>query len=300
MSVAFGPIYVRSLLYCLKRGLPINCRSAKLCQALPDSPKRSSDMPREQTVIYATASSQKAHLLRELLGDSQVEAVVVDKLPRQGSGGDNVSQSVPFGVAVANHNAPRARRIAMDFDQEGVRAAERAARVEAPALPGAWPKCPECDAPRSTRCPICETAGTDFAPVDMGFSWIADLDDAAAAAAAAGSCSCGPHGCSSGGPAAETDMSGGDRDPGEDGDPSKDGPDWAASMLICPTCDEPFRPEYPRQCQWCGHEFDEGFDVDVQLVSGEWANARVVAVISALLVLLLALAVYFMLVVSPG
>ncbi len=30
------------------------------------------------------------------------------------------------------------------------------------------------------------------------------------------------------------------------------------SLLICPTCDEPFEPGYLLCCEWCGHEFADG------------------------------------------
>ncbi|MGO8749323.1 MAG: hypothetical protein ACLQNE_25460, partial [Thermoguttaceae bacterium] len=30
-------------------------------------------------------------------------------------------------------------------------------------------------------------------------------------------------------------------------------------LWICTTCDEPFSPEYARQCEWCGHQFTSGF-----------------------------------------
>jgi len=31
-------------------------------------------------------------------------------------------------------------------------------------------------------------------------------------------------------------------------------------MLLCPTCDEPFTPQFARRCNGCGHEFPDGFD----------------------------------------
>lgn len=29
-------------------------------------------------------------------------------------------------------------------------------------------------------------------------------------------------------------------------------------LVICPTCDEPFPPQYLRRCEWCGHDFGTG------------------------------------------
>jgi hypothetical protein len=29
-------------------------------------------------------------------------------------------------------------------------------------------------------------------------------------------------------------------------------------LVICPTCDEPFVPEFPARCEWCGYRFADG------------------------------------------
>jgi len=31
-------------------------------------------------------------------------------------------------------------------------------------------------------------------------------------------------------------------------------------LLICPTCDEPFKPRYLRYCEWCSHDFGTGIE----------------------------------------
>lgn len=31
-------------------------------------------------------------------------------------------------------------------------------------------------------------------------------------------------------------------------------------LVICPTCDEPFAPEFPARCEWCGHRFADGYE----------------------------------------
>ncbi len=35
-----------------------------------------------------------------------------------------------------------------------------------------WPRCPECEAPRLTHCPICRTVGTAFAQVEPKYAAI--------------------------------------------------------------------------------------------------------------------------------
>jgi hypothetical protein len=31
-------------------------------------------------------------------------------------------------------------------------------------------------------------------------------------------------------------------------------------LVICPTCDEPFVPEFPARCEWCGYRFRNGYE----------------------------------------
>jgi len=66
-------------------------------------------------------------------------------------------------------------------------------------------------------------------------------------------------------------------------------------LLICPTCDEPFRPAYPRLCPWCDHEFADGFDVTIRPApeTAEQLTPRVVIVLLALAGLAAALVGYF-------
>jgi uncharacterized paraquat-inducible protein A len=243
-------------------------------------------MSTNQTVIYAAPTALKAHALRNLLADAQIQAVLLSDQPSPAAAADLPSGSTLIAVAVPNEDAPRARHIALQFDRQGVYAAAGPTPEDAaPTQSTTWPRCPQCDAPRSTRCPICGTAGCDFAPVDMGFTWIPGPQDPHAAT----SCSCAPDACPANGAPADADVPNGEQVQ-----------DWADNMVICSTCDEPFRPEYPRRCEWCGHEFDDGLDVDATPARQDQLNARVVAAILALLALLLGFAVYFLSVVSPG
>jgi len=241
-------------------------------------------MSQRQTVVYAARTSQDAHLLRNLLADLQIQAVVVNDVLERGSGVDVVGWPTLARVVVAEEDAARAREIALEFDRQmGPAAAgpteEGPPPEEVAAAPQPWPTCPECGARRSTRCPICGTAGSDFQPADMGFVWIPELADAATEAP---SCNCGPGGCTP--PGEQTEVSGADEVESES----------PARLLMCPTCDEPFTPQYPRLCEWCGHDFGHGYEVELPQEPVEQINSRVIATIVGLLVLMAAMVVYLM------
>jgi hypothetical protein len=149
-----------------------------------------------------------------------------------------------------------------------------------------WPRCPRCDASRTTRCPVCETAGTDFAEADPEYNWGMGLDEAPESA----SCGCMSGGCSGKPSRAAGDDSVPGEEPSDESEPTR-------PVLMCPTCDEPFVPEYPRRCVWCGHEFEDGYEVDVAAQPPEEATGRVIAVVIAMAVLLALMAFYFIVLV---
>jgi hypothetical protein len=239
-------------------------------------------MSQQQTVIYAARTLQDAHLLKNLLQQFEIEAAVLNDLLERGSGVGVVGWPTSARVVVAEEDAPRAREIALEFDRQlGSTAAgptDEGPQAEEPAAaPEPWPTCPGCGARRSTRCPICGTAGSDFQAADMGFVWIPGLADAAAEAP---SCTCGPGGC--------TPV----REQAEIPAVEEDEAESPARLLVCPTCDEPFTPQYPRLCEWCGHDFGDGYEVELPQEPEEQINARVIAAIVGLLAFVAAMVVY--------
>jgi hypothetical protein len=239
-------------------------------------------MSDSQTVVYTAGSSQEAHFLKNLLAEAGITAFVANDLLERGSGVDIVGWATAARVLVADEDAPRARQIALEFDRRAADAARtRAPEGPPPELPPGpsadWPKCPQCGARRSTMCPVCGTAGSDFPPADMGFVWIPEAD---APARQSASCSCGPGGCTP--EASQPEAPAADQAEGEQ----------PAALLMCPTCDEAFAPAYPRLCEWCGHEFADGFEVPLPTAPVEQINSRVIAVIIVLLALAAAAVVY--------
>lgn len=146
-----------------------------------------------------------------------------------------------------------------------------------------WPRCPECGAPRLTRCPYCRTSGTSFAKADhppsaAAFGAGSEVD--VFHPAEGSSCSCSHAGC------------GAEAHPGEE-------PEDASGMCVCPMCDEPFHPDYLRQCEWCGHDFGEGFVAESLATQHEPVNVRVVAVMIGLVIFAVATLTYFALLIPP-
>ena len=143
-----------------------------------------------------------------------------------------------------------------------------------------WPTCPGCDRPRSTKCPICGTAGSEFPVADMGFEWVPGADGPPSGA----SCGCGSGGCNAHG--AEVDD---EPPPADENDESQQ----PITLLMCPTCDEPFEPAFPRLCEWCGHEFPDGFEVPLPTKEPDQIPTRAIAVIVGLVLLAGLLIGYF-------
>lgn len=67
------------------------------------------------------------------------------------------------------------------------------------------------------------------------------------------------------------------------------------AMLICPTCDEPFEPDYLRHCEGCGHDFGSGQETPPVDTAPDFEprKLRVLMVASAALALVAGLFAYF-------
>jgi hypothetical protein len=91
---------------------------------------------------------------------------------------------------------------------------------------------------------------------------------------------------------------------GEGPDDEQDGevPPAPRLAVICPTCDEPWTPDFLRVCEWCSHDFGAGIASrrqptrEPQEIS---ANPRITAVAAMLAAVVLGMFVYF-LVIAGG
>lgn len=235
----------------------------------------------DPTEIYCAESVVEAHLLKNFLAEQGITAIVSNQLLHGGSGVDFVGLATAARVVVPADDAAVAREFALEFE---ARSRETSAgQLDSEASP-AWPTCPECGARRTTRCPICATSGTDFGEADRNFLGELATDTAGA--------SCGCTGCCSARTGAAVEGSHGKEEPPDD----EEAGDHRA-LLMCSVCDEPFEPAYPKHCEWCGHEFADGYQIE-QIVDSESISGRAIAVAAALGLFLLAGFAYFLFVVS--
>lgn len=63
-------------------------------------------------------------------------------------------------------------------------------------------------------------------------------------------------------------------------------------MLLCPTCDEPVRPELARRCSQCGHDFGAGFDVAESSPALEGSPVRIAVCLTVIVVFIAAACAY--------
>lgn len=247
-------------------------------------------MNEKLAVVYTAKNKQQAHMLKNRLEEAGIEAAVTGELLSDGTGVDAVGWATAARVMVAEHDALAARRLAEQFDRQDAQPAGPfdLPDKEQPDELTEWPTCPDCGARRTTTCPICHTSGTDFPEADSRFAVSAELSDDARPIS---SCGCDSGGCSTG----EAPQP-----PSDEAEAALDEPP-PGLVLTCTMCDEPFRPDFPLRCEWCGHEFPDGYPVDVEEEGEppEQITTRALAVMIVLAVLGVGLAVYFLFLV-PG
>jgi hypothetical protein len=246
----------------------------------------------DQTVIYVAGSMQQAHMLRNLLAEHGIQAAVINDALERGSGVDYIGWNTAARVVVHPRDAIEARRIALEHDDQGAKMAEEQYPCveEAEAMPEDWPRCPECGAQRLTRCPVCKTTGTEFAEADSEYIWGMGLAEAPDETPSCGNGSCGGGSCGGGAPANEVESAVQEKMGDEEDDDHR-------LILVCPTCDEPFEPEFPRTCAWCDHEFPDGYEPENTIIPPAQCDTRVTVIVVGLLVLLTLVIGYFMFVV---
>lgn len=246
------------------------------------------------TIIYHARTVHDANMLKMVLGDEGIQAAVTNQVLESGSAVG--ATGVAFASVVVNEvDVAAARPIVLEFDRQAsarVGASEETApsAEEPPDVVHQWPECPDCDARRITKCPICHTSGTDFVEADPDYLGIPDLPESAPASSGCG----GSCGCGSAPAASNVDQASAEEETATVAREEEAEPESVPYTLMCSICDEPFVPEYPCRCEWCGHQFDDGYPVDVNLIAREPISTRAVAVGAGLLALLIVFVIYFM------
>lgn len=252
--------------------------------------------------IYSAAGVPQAYILRNLLAESGIVAVVANST-LHGGGVDLVGLHTAAKVMVAQKNAAAARRFALQFDDAAVAAAGFPPEPASEPLSDStydWPRCPGCGERRSTGCKICHTSGTDFDLADMDFVGPPQprekSSDASTGSLAVTSCGRGPTGCGGGQESCEDTAA---PDPsGATAESTDQPPPRPEPMLMCPTCDEPFIPAFPRLCEWCGHQFHDGHEIEPDTPPPiERISTRAVLVIAGLLLVMALALIYFTVIV---
>lgn len=190
--------------------------------------------------VYRAANLPQAHVLKNLLEREGIQAVVTNDVVPQSDGEISSLWNAAPQVMVSVEDEVRGRLLAEEFDRKVVDEQHRIDHTaEEPADEWSdWPRCPQCSAQRQAVCPVCKSAGTDFALADFI-------------------------------PAEQIHSIG----LGKNEEPTYD---ESTILLMCDACDEPFKPRFYGICHECGHEFADGVKMTAPPVSEFSSRALIV------------------------
>ncbi len=122
-------------------------------------------------VVYRTGAAHKAHLLKNILADYEINSHVAD-LNVATELGPNI---LAIEVRVHEQDLELATRIADAFDRHVAGQREddpedELDHADVPRLWIDWPKCKRCQAVRETSCPYCSTISSSFELADQDWS----------------------------------------------------------------------------------------------------------------------------------
>lgn len=125
-------------------------------------------MSGKQIVIYRARTAVDAQLLKNVLAEAGIRALVTNEALADGAGTDILGWPSLAQVVVDENDALAARRVAMEFDRQAAEGIAEEPAEPAPEKPPAddWPTCPDCSQRRMTSCLACGTSGTRFPPAD--------------------------------------------------------------------------------------------------------------------------------------
>ncbi len=125
-------------------------------------------------VVFWSIDAMQASLVRNLLVEEGIDAVVTGDSLAGGTLGIN-GPAVTACVMVAERDAEAAQQLIAELQQTRVvDAQEDEYQPPAQSEDGeAWPICPDCRRRRTTICPICDTAGSEFPRADANYAAVA-------------------------------------------------------------------------------------------------------------------------------
>ncbi|MBI2823475.1 MAG: DUF2007 domain-containing protein [Planctomycetia bacterium] len=207
-----------------------------------------------QVVVFTDVRPGQAFMVRNRLAEAGIEAVVINDALQAAAGDLPLGWSIAPRVVVAEADEPAAREIVRQYRAESAGAATHD-EADAAGLDGREPRESEERAARELYAPpLCPRCDKPRMTV-----------------------------C----PACQTASV---NFPLADGPADADDPDTA--LLLCPTCDEAFRPVYLRRCEWCGHDFGAGIEPKPREVV-QLLNDRVVVATVGMAIAILAIIAYF-------
>jgi len=224
-------------------------------------------MAGDMRVIYEARTMPEALRLKERLLEAGIPAVIGSEVAEGESTSDVWGLPEPTRVAVEEAMAEAARQIAVRFDAEVAQRVEQEAAQRFPPDAEEGEEREEVGSPRGSeglvaagpvqwpRCPACGAPRLTRCPACRTTGTEFRRAELPEEATGAGE---------------------------------------ARELVICPECDEPFPPQYARQCHQCGHQFADGFDPHPRRErASEWVTSRIVLAIVVFAVIIAGLVIYF-------
>ena len=211
-------------------------------------------MSERTQIIYSAGRVEEAVIVKQLLDERGIDSRI-ENLTLQGAVGElPAGEATNPRVRVADEDVEKAREVVKAFEHQQQIARGRTVDVD-PHFDENWIEWPTCPGCQRRRQTICPICQTAGTNLPLA-------------------------------------------DPNHEGvapslGPTKNESDASLPLLICTTCDEPFRPRFYKVCQWCRHEFDDGIPPRPAPPPMERLNPRVWAIGGGMIGLVVLLCVYF-------
>ena len=211
-------------------------------------------MSHETEIIYVAGRIEEAVIVKQMLAERGIDSVIENQSLQGAVGELPAGEATNPRVRVPAEEAEKSREVVKAFEHQQKLARERTVYIDADYDEN-WPQWPTCPECHRRRQTVCPICKTAGTNLPMA-------------------------------------------DPNHDGEaltlgPTQEQPYGHLPLLICTTCDEPFRPKFYKLCQWCRHEFEDGLPPPPAPLPVERANPRVWAVASVVIGLVAALCGYF-------